>query len=128
MPVLGLRRSARALRRAGKRKTSAGAKTAPSQSIGNASLLGALADIFCVNFFLAWIGLQVIILNNTVVSYLFCWCALILKSGVFVKKYSDQGFRAKILFSDSRNVLSCVMSNGSLYHKIKGNTGYILYV
>jgi len=60
VPVLGLRRSARALRRAGRRKTSAGAKTAPSQSIGNASLLGALADIFCVNFFLAWIGLQMV--------------------------------------------------------------------
>merc|ERR1712055_866186 len=58
VPVLGLRRSARALRRAGKRKTSApridGEKPAPSKSIGNASLLGALADIFCVNFFLAW--------------------------------------------------------------------------
>ena len=64
VPVLGLRRSARALRRAGRRKTSAprdagGEKPAPNKSIGNASLLGALADIFCVNFFLAWIGLQV---------------------------------------------------------------------
>jgi len=64
VPVLGLRRSARALRRAGRRKTSApgsaGEKTTPNQSIGNASLLGALADIFCVNFFLAWIGLQIV--------------------------------------------------------------------
>jgi len=64
VPVLGLRRSARALRRAGKRKTSApridGEKPAPSKSIGNASLLGALADIFCVNFFLAWLGLQMV--------------------------------------------------------------------
>ena len=63
VPVLSLRRSARALRRAGKRKTSApridGEKPAPSKSIGNASLLGALADILCVNFFLAWLGLQV---------------------------------------------------------------------
>jgi len=54
VPVLGLRRSARALRRAGRRKTS------PNQSIRNASLVGALADIFCVNFFLAWIGLQMV--------------------------------------------------------------------
>jgi len=54
VPVLGLRRSARALRRAGRRKTS------PNQNIRNASLLGALADIFCVNFFLAWIGLQMV--------------------------------------------------------------------
>jgi len=65
VPVLGLRRSARALRRAGRRKTSAprdagGEKPAPNKSIGNASLLGALADIFCVNFFLAWIGLQMV--------------------------------------------------------------------
>ena len=64
VPVLGLRRSARALRRAGKRKSSAprsvdGEKPAPNKSIGNASLLGALADILCVNFFLAWLGLQV---------------------------------------------------------------------
>jgi len=54
VPVLGLRRSARALRRAGRRKTS------PNQNIRNASLVGALADIFCVNFFLAWIGLQMV--------------------------------------------------------------------
>jgi len=66
VPVLGLRRSARALRRAGRRKTSApsrnaaGEKPAANKSIGNASLLGALADIFCVNFFLAWIGLQMV--------------------------------------------------------------------
>ena len=60
VPVLGLRRSARALRRSGRRKTSAkGGKSAPNQSIGDASLLGALADILCVNFFLAWVGLQV---------------------------------------------------------------------
>jgi len=60
VPVLGLRRSARALRRAGRRKTSPGVKNACNQSIGDASLLGALADIFCVNFFLAWIGLQMV--------------------------------------------------------------------
>jgi len=60
VPVLGLRRSARALRRAGRRKTSPGVKNAPNQSIGDASLLGALADILCVNFFLAWIGLQMV--------------------------------------------------------------------
>jgi len=63
VPVVGLRRSARALGRAGRRKTSApsrsdGEKAAPS--IGNASLLGALADILCVNFFLAWMGLQMV--------------------------------------------------------------------
>jgi len=61
VPVLGLRRSARALRRSGRRKTSAkGGKSAPNQSIGDASLLGALADILCVNFFLAWVGLQMV--------------------------------------------------------------------
>ena len=64
VPVVGLRRTARALRRAGRRQTSApsrrdGEKAAPKRSIGNASLLGALADIFCVNFFLALMGLQV---------------------------------------------------------------------
>jgi len=61
VPVLGLRRSARALRRSGRRKTSAkGGKATPNQTIGDASLLGALADIFCVNFFLAWVGLQMV--------------------------------------------------------------------
>ena len=65
VPVLGLRRSARALRRAGKRKASAtrrsGGEKLDTQSIGNASLLGAVADIFHVNFFLALVGLQVIL-------------------------------------------------------------------
>lgn len=65
VPVLGLRRSARALRRAGKRKASAtrrsGGEKLDTQSIGNASLLGAVADIFRVNFFLALVGLQVIL-------------------------------------------------------------------
>jgi len=61
VPVLGLRRSARALSRSGRRKTSTkGGKSAPNQSIGDASLLGALADILCVNFFLAWVGLQMV--------------------------------------------------------------------
>jgi len=61
VPVLGLRRSARALRRSGRRKTSAkGGKSASYQGIGDASLLGALADILCVNFFLAWVGLQMV--------------------------------------------------------------------
>jgi len=60
-PVLGLRRSARALRRSGRRKTSANrGKSAPIQSIGDASLLGAVAEILCVNFFLAWVGLQMV--------------------------------------------------------------------
>jgi len=59
--LLGLRRSARALRRSGRRKTSAkGGKSAHNQSIGDASLLGAMADILCVNFFLAWVGLQMV--------------------------------------------------------------------
>lgn len=70
VPVLGLRRSARALRRSGRRKTSApgsaGEKATPTQSIGDASLLGALADIFCVNFFLAWVGLQMVPAERTV--------------------------------------------------------------
>jgi len=61
VPVLGLRRSARALRRSGRRKTSTkGGKSASYQGIGDASLLGALADILCVNFFLAWVGLQMV--------------------------------------------------------------------
>jgi len=60
VPVLGLRRSTRALRRAGRRRTS------PNQNIRNASLLGALADIFCVNFFLAWIGLQMVPADRSV--------------------------------------------------------------
>ena len=37
--------------------------------------------------------------------------AKILNSGGFVQKYSDQGFRAKILVSDSRQVLLCVIQS-----------------
>jgi len=72
-PVLSgiktIRRSARALRRAGA-KVSA---VKPAKTIGEASLLGAMAEIIGINFFLSVVGLQLVpanISNNTKTSQL----------------------------------------------------------
>lgn len=72
-PVLSgiktIRRSARAVRRAGAKV--AGTKSA--KTIGEASLLGAMAEIIGINFFLSVVGLQLVpanISNNTITSQL----------------------------------------------------------
>ena len=60
LPVLGLRRSARALRRAGNRKNAK--RSIASNGIRNPcsrSLMGGLLDILGVNYFLGFIGLEV---------------------------------------------------------------------
>merc|ERR1712042_96955 len=51
-----IRRDARVIRRAGARL----AHLKPAKTIGEASLLGAMAELFCVNFFLSVIGLQLV--------------------------------------------------------------------
>merc|ERR1711915_508124 len=51
-----IRRDARVIRRAGAKL----AYPKPARTIGEASLLGAMAELFCVNFFLSVIGLQLV--------------------------------------------------------------------
>merc|ERR1712083_942565 len=51
-----IRRDARVIRRAGAKL----AHPTPARTIGEASLLGAMAELFCVNFFLSVIGLQLV--------------------------------------------------------------------
>ena len=51
-----IRRDARVIRRAGAKL----AHPKPAKTIGEASLLGAMAELFCVNFFLSVIGLQLV--------------------------------------------------------------------
>jgi len=51
-----IRRDARVIRRAGAKL----AHPKPAKTIGEASLLGAMAELFCVNFFLSAIGLQLV--------------------------------------------------------------------
>jgi len=62
-PVLAgiktIRRSARAVRRAGAK----GAGMEPAKTIGEASLLGAVAEIVGINFFLSVVGLQLVPAN-----------------------------------------------------------------
>merc|ERR1712042_222821 len=51
-----IRRDGRVIRRAGAKL----AHPKPAKTIGEASLLGAMAELFCVNFFLSVIGLQLV--------------------------------------------------------------------
>jgi len=51
-----IRRDARVIRRAGAKL----AHPKPARTIGEASLLGAMAELFCVNFFLSVMGLQLV--------------------------------------------------------------------
>ena len=60
LPVLGLRRSARALRRAGKRKNAMSSIASNGTRIPSSrSLMGGVLDILGVNYFLGFIGLEV---------------------------------------------------------------------
>jgi len=54
-----LRRNARAIRRAGAKLV----ESKPVKTIGEASILGAVAEIFCFNFFLSVVGLQLVPAN-----------------------------------------------------------------
>merc|ERR1711936_1486130 len=54
--VDALRRSARAVRRAGARA----AEVIPVEAIGEASLVGAVAEILGVNYFLSYVGLKIV--------------------------------------------------------------------
>merc|ERR1712236_70654 len=53
-------RDARVIRRAGAKL----AHSKPAKTIGEASLLGAMAELFCVNFFLSVMGLQLVLAYN----------------------------------------------------------------
>merc|ERR1712059_87943 len=66
MPVSigSVRREARALRRAGIRRSVA--ESSPAQTIGEVSLLGAVAEIMGVNFFLSAVGLKLVPSNKRV--------------------------------------------------------------
>ena len=60
LPVLGLRRSARALRRAGNRKNAKSSIASDGTRIPSSrSLMGGVLDILGVNYFLGFIGLEV---------------------------------------------------------------------
>merc|ERR1712059_150068 len=66
MPVSigSVRREARALRRAGIRRSVA--ESSPAQTLGEVSLLGAVAEIMGVNFFLSAVGLKLVPSNKRV--------------------------------------------------------------
>ena len=60
LPVLGLRRSARALRRAGNRKNAKSSIASDgTRNPSSRSLMGGVLDILGVNYFLGFIGLEV---------------------------------------------------------------------
>jgi len=61
LPVLGLRRSARALRRAGNRKNAKSSIASDGTRIPSSrSLMGGVLDILGVNYFLGFIGLEMV--------------------------------------------------------------------
>merc|ERR1719447_2117064 len=61
LPVLGLRRSARALRRAGKRKNAKSSIASDGTRIPSSrSLMGGVLDILGVNYLLGFIGLEMV--------------------------------------------------------------------
>jgi len=61
LPVLGLRRSARALRRAGNRKNAKSSIASDgTRNPSSRSLMGGVLDILGVNFFLGFIGLEMV--------------------------------------------------------------------
>merc|ERR1711936_450320 len=54
--IEAIRRSARAIRRAGAKEV----EPVPAKTIGEASLVGAVAEIFGANYFLSYVGLKVV--------------------------------------------------------------------
>jgi len=61
LPVLGLRRSARALRRAGNRKNAKSSIASDgTRNPSSRSLMGGVLDILGVNYFLGFIGLEMV--------------------------------------------------------------------
>jgi len=69
LPVLGLRRSARALRRAGNRKNAKSSIANDGTRIPSSrSLMGGMLDILGVNFFLGFIGLEMVPTQSSTVK------------------------------------------------------------